>query len=67
MLNLSLIHIYWRSPIGLDILEKLRLKSSAVEWNRDKRTEHYILFSISGFTQDLVEYAQEHKNVILYC
>lgn len=58
---------YWRSPIGLDILEKLRLKSSAVEWNRDKRTEYYILFSISGFTQDLVDYAQEHKNVILYC
>ena len=58
---------YWRAPIGLDILEKLRLKSSAVEWNRDKRTEYYILFSISGFTQDLIEYAQEHKNVLLYC
>ena len=58
---------YWRSPIGLDILEKLRLKSSAVEWNRDKRTEYYILFSISGFTQDLIEYAEENKNVILYC
>lgn len=58
---------YWKSPIGLDILEKLRLKSSAVEWNRNKRTEYYILFSISGFTQDLVEYMEQNKNVILYC
>lgn len=57
---------YWKSPVGIEVLEQLRYKAARVEWNRDKRKEHYILFGINGFTHELISYAANHKNVLLY-
>ena len=56
---------YWKGPVGIDILEKLRYKASLVEWNRDRRSEYFILFSINGFTQELENYVLDHQNVLL--
>ena len=50
---------------GIDILQQLREKAKAVEWNRDARNERYVIFSRAGFTDELLKYAEEHKEVWL--
>lgn len=56
---------YWKGVVGIDILEKLMEKAACVDWNYGKRKEYFILFSIHGFTEELVQYAKTHGNVIL--
>lgn len=50
---------------GIEILQQLREKAKVVEWNRDARNECYVIFSRAGFTDELLEYAEEHKEVWL--
>ena len=45
-------------PVGTDIYEELKKKAEKVEWNKDGRTECYVLFSKSGFTPDMTEIAK---------
>ena len=56
---------YKKSKIGLDVLTALEKKSIEVEWNKDNRKSYYIIFSISGFTEELIKEAQKRKDVIL--
>ena len=56
---------YKKSKIGLDVLTDLEKKSNEVEWNKDNRKSYYIIFSISGFTEELIKEAQKRKDVIL--
>ena len=50
---------------NVNILNELKEKSKKVIWNNDKREEYYILFSKSGFSQDLIELAKKKNNIIL--
>jgi AAA+ ATPase superfamily predicted ATPase len=56
---------YKKSKIGLDVLTDLEKKSIEVEWNKDNRKSYYIIFSISGFTEELIREAQKRNDVIL--
>lgn len=56
---------YSKNPKGMDVLESLKEKATYVTWNRDSRNEHYCIFSKSGYSSALEEYAKNHKNVIL--
>ena len=56
---------YSKKSIGLNILNELKEKSKKVIWNNDKREEYYILFSKSGFSEDLIELAKNTNNIIL--
>ena len=56
---------FWNEPIGLGILRALEKKAPSVSWNRDDRKVHYILFSISGFTDELQAIAKEREDVLL--
>ena len=56
---------YSKNKKGLSVLNDLQEKAKAVNWNKDNRKEHFVLYSKSGFTDELVEYAAEHKNVYL--
>ena len=56
---------YSKKLIGLNILNELKEKSKKVIWNNDKREEYYILFSKSGFSEDLIELAKNTSNIIL--
>lgn len=56
---------YSKKLIGLNILNELKEKSKKVIWNNDKREEYYILFSKSGFSEDLIELAKNTNNIIL--
>lgn len=52
--------------VGTDILAELAAKAKSVEWGLSVRTEHFALFSKSGFTPNLVKMAKEMGNVYLF-
>ena len=56
---------YSKKQVGLNILNELKEKSKKVIWKNDKREEYYIIFSKSGFSQDLIELAKKETNIIL--
>lgn len=54
-----------QKKMDVDVLEGLMQKSTAVVWKQDERKEQYILFSISGYTDELVQAAEKRKDIIL--
>lgn len=57
---------FWGNKVGVNILAALEEKSKYVEWNKNNRKEQFILFSINGFTDDLIKLASERKDIILF-
>lgn len=57
---------YWDSKVGINILRILEEKSNLVEWKKENRKNHYVLFSINGFTDDLIELAKDREDVQLF-
>ena len=51
--------------IGLNILKKLKEKAKLVNWRKNTRKDFYILFSKSGFSEELTELARKDKNILL--
>lgn len=51
--------------VGLSILYKLKEKAKVVKWKNDSRKEYYILFSKSGFSEELIEASQKDSSIIL--
>lgn len=56
---------YWTGSVGINILSQLEQKASFVDWHKEKRKIIYILFSISGFSDDLKSVAAKREDVIL--
>jgi len=56
---------YWHEPVGANVLRELEKKADAVEWNRSNRHLWYVLFSISGFTDDLLQLSAQRNDVLL--
>lgn len=56
---------YHKEPVGIDVLEALEAKADSVQWNRNNRKLWYILFSISGFTNELTKLAEKRYDLIL--
>jgi AAA+ ATPase superfamily predicted ATPase len=54
-----------KKPVGVNVLDDLKRKAALVKWNREKRKEHFILFSRSGFTDAMVKTASR-EGVILF-
>lgn len=53
-------------PVGVNILDGLRRKAALVDWRAGKRSEKFILFSKSGFTEAAKALAAKDESVILY-
>ena len=51
--------------IGINIFKELKEKSRFVNWNINNRKDKYILFSKSGFTDEIIELARIENNLIL--
>ena len=45
-------------PVGINIYEELKKKAAKVDWNKNDRKEYYILFSKSGFTEEMIKTAK---------
>ncbi len=56
---------YWDGLVGLNVLNSLQEKAKAVEWKRNCRKEHFVLFSIGGFTEELLELAAGREDILL--
>lgn len=55
---------FTEKPVDVDIYYQLVEKSKAVNWKSHGR-EHFILFSINGFTKQMKDLAKNNKNIIL--
>ena len=44
---------YWQEPVGFGVLRDLEAKAKTVVWERNERKTWYVLFSASGFTEEL--------------
>jgi len=51
--------------VGVDIFDDLKRKSALVKWNKDKRREHFMLFSKSGFTDVLKDRARNEGTLLI--
>ena len=56
---------YWSDPVGISVLRDLEAKTSAVTWERDHRKVWYVLFSASGFTEELKALAESRQDLLL--
>lgn len=56
---------YWTEPVGVSILKELEAKSDFVAWEREKRNLWYVLFSASGFTEELKALANCRADLML--
>ncbi len=56
---------YWKTPVGINVLNELEEKAKNVSWNSATRKTWYVLFSSSGFTPELKEYVKTRPDVIL--
>ena len=54
-----------QKKMDIDVLEELIQKAEYVIWKKDNRKEQYILFSVSGYTDELIQKAEKQGNVIL--
>ena len=57
---------YWQEPVGPRVFWDLVAKTDAVPWERDHRTVWYVLFSASGFTDDLKALAAQREDLLLF-
>ncbi|MCL1810178.1 MAG: ATP-binding protein [Clostridiales bacterium] len=56
---------YWNRKVGTDVFNELEHKAGQVVWKNSNRRSHFALFSISGFTDDLIALARERKDLVL--
>jgi AAA+ ATPase superfamily predicted ATPase len=56
---------YWNKPVGTVVLEELEQKANMVEWKKNERKNHFILFSNSGFSEKLIELSKSRKDLVL--
>ncbi|MGL5357338.1 MAG: ATP-binding protein [Cetobacterium sp.] len=51
--------------VGLSVLYKLKEKAKGVKWKNGSRKEYYMLFSKSGFSDELIEASKKDSTIIL--
>ena len=56
---------YWTEPVGVSVLRDLEAKTDSVAWERDKRKVWYVLFSASGYSDDLIKEAESRTDLVL--
>jgi uncharacterized protein len=54
------------NKVGISVIKDLEEKSKIVKWKNNNRNEHFILFSINGFTDELIEIAKTRDNLALH-
>ncbi|MFA7319630.1 MAG: ATP-binding protein [Parcubacteria group bacterium] len=53
-------------PVGTNIFLDLKRKAVDVQWERGERMDFFILFSKSGFTEDMIKLAKKEKVLLVH-
>ena len=53
------------TQMQLSELRQLKAKAAAVQWGKESRTEYFILFCISGYSEELHRLAESDPHIIL--
>ena len=56
---------YWQEPVGVNVLQDLEAKTDSVAWEKNDRKVWYVLFSASGFSEELTTLAASRQDVLL--
>lgn len=56
---------YSKNQKGMDVLKLLQNKASSVNWNKNSRKEHFVIYSKAGFSDELIKYAAKNSDVYL--
>lgn len=56
---------YLNHKVDIDVFYKLTQKSKYIDWNKNNRKEHFILFSKTGFTDDLIKLSKKRNDLML--
>jgi AAA+ ATPase superfamily predicted ATPase len=56
---------YRTGKTGLDVLNELEQKSGKVDWKKENRKNHFVLFSVSGFSDELTELSKVRNDLVL--
>lgn len=56
---------YSKHQKGMDVLKSLQDKARSVDWNKNSRKEHFAIYSKSGFSDELIKYADEKPGIYL--
>lgn len=56
---------YWQEPVGVSVLRDLETKEKTVAWEKNNRKSWYVLFSTSGFTEELKQEAERRTELKL--
>ena len=56
---------YWQEPAGMSVLRDLEAKAQTIAWEKEKRKTWFVLFSISGFTEELKTEAEGREDLQL--
>lgn len=57
---------YWQEPVGASVLRDLEAKADTVAWQRNNRKVWYVLFSVAGFTDELMKEAESRADLKLF-
>lgn len=57
---------YTQRKVDLDLFYSLQEKAKQVNWYNNDRREHYGLFSISGYTEELIGLAKKRDDLMLF-
>lgn len=56
---------YRANKVGVDVLRDLERKAKEVAWERERRKDYFILFSVNGFSDELTELSKARADLIL--
>lgn len=57
----------WSSKqVGTNVYTDLKMKAGTVQWERGRRKDFFILFSKSGFTEDMIKLAKKEKIFLVH-
>ena len=56
---------FWQEPVGIRVLRSLEAKTPRVAWKNQNRRVWYVLFGVSGFTEELKQLAETRNDLML--
>lgn len=56
---------FWKDKVGCNVLYELEEKSKYVNWKNEYRHNYYVIFSINGHSDELIELSKKRNDILL--